>query len=75
MIESPENVHRFIFGLAEHTDDPMCLRDIIAIVYKGEAKEALPLTIENMRMVGEVKKTYGAKVLGIEKLSPEWQKA
>ncbi|MBB6581563.1 hypothetical protein [Ralstonia solanacearum] len=50
-------------------------RDIIAIVYKGEAKEAVTLTIENMRMASEVKKTYGAKVLGIEKLAPEWREA
>ncbi len=48
-----------------------CLRDIIAIVYRGKAKEALPLTIENMRMVSEVKKVYGAKFLGIEKLALE----
>ncbi|KUZ83760.1 hypothetical protein WI36_02775 [Burkholderia ubonensis] len=75
MNELPEKVHRFIFGLAEHASDPLHHRKIIAIVYKGEVKEAIALTIENIRMVSEVKKRYGTKVLGIEKLAPEWQKA
>ncbi|MGC5809081.1 hypothetical protein [Ralstonia pseudosolanacearum] len=55
--------------------DPTHYRKIIAIVYKGEAKEAVSLTIENMRMVSEIRKRYETKVWGIEKLAPEWQKA
>ncbi len=41
-----------------------CLRDIIVIVYKGEAKEAAILTLENMRMASEARKAHRAKVLG-----------